>query len=659
MEVKRSSYNKLIELLQKDAKIQKPIKRRKLAKDTYSVDKSLFQQEEYSANKETAKTSIVHTEEVKKAKPEEISLKTENNKLSNSDSEEEEDYQDNYEQHYGDHDPNSLKNLISIVETKAWNVTNYEDPSLKLVSKSMTNDDCKESPIITHLNPSKIKKRIFESWTKLDENGEYLTELQSGFLHQFLQYRDILYTNRNIKDAREIRHIYALHVLNHVFIGRDHIIKNNAKIARAQATNKEINEIRDQGFTRPKVLILLPFKNSALDLVKILITLSGSQQQENRKRFFEEFDIPKEEETINPNKPADFLATFQGNIDDSFRIGIKFTRKTMKLYADFYSADIIIASPLGLRIIIGAEGDKKRDFDFLSSIELLIIDQCDTLLMQNWDHVEHIFDHLNLIPKEHHDCDFARVKNWYLDGNAKYLRQTLLFADYLTPEMNALYNTYLFNIAGKLKIKHLHQGSILDVIPQVQQIFIRIESSSLLDAGDARFKYFTEKTLPSLRKSAIINQAHTMIFISSYFDFVRLRNYFEDNAYSFASLCEYTPSPDVKRARAHFSNGKRDFLLYTERLHFFRRYQIRGVRHIVFYDLPDHPHFYSELLNLLSTTMGGSTSKSMASDMLTDDNLFSCQILFSKYDHLKLERIVGSNRVNRMLNANKNIFILS
>ena len=35
---------------------------------------------------------------------------------------------------------------------------------------------------------------------------------------------------------------------------------------------------------------------------------------------------------------------------------------------------MIIASVLGLRTIIGAEGDKERDFSFLSSVEVVYLD---------------------------------------------------------------------------------------------------------------------------------------------------------------------------------------------------------------------------------------------------------------------------------------------
>lgn len=59
----------------------------------------------------------------------------------------------------------------------------------------------------------------------------------------------------------------------------------------------------------------------------------------------------------------------------------------MRLYSPFYSSDIIVASPLGLRTLIGVDGDAHRDFDFLSSVELLVLEQSDVFLMQNWEHV--------------------------------------------------------------------------------------------------------------------------------------------------------------------------------------------------------------------------------------------------------------------------------
>ncbi|GAB5589241.1 rRNA-binding ribosome biosynthesis protein utp25 [Umbelopsis nana] len=559
--------------------------------------------------------------------------------------------------HFGDEQTQKMSSLVTKVDTKAWKAETIEDPILKSVTSFSVSDRPAAAlyppSSCTSLSDFGVKHRLHKSWPKVNQDcvgaeDKVMTPLQMSLFHAFNQYRDVAYCNRDTDNAKEIRRAYALHALNHITKTRDTVLKNNERISKAQKANRDIEEMRDQGFTRPKVLILLPFRNTVVDVVSSLIELSGSEQQEHKKRFFDEFNL-LEEEPEKTDKPIDYQETFNGNIDDHFRLGIKFTRKTMKLYSDFYSADIIIASPLGLRTVIGAEGDKKRDFDFLSSLEVIIMDQTQQFLMQNWDHIEHIMEHVNLIPKDAHGCDFSRVKNWYLDGRAKYLRQTLVFSDFLTPEINALFNKHMKNVGGKLKIKQSYEGTMIDVIAQVQQTFVRLEAQSLATADDLRFKHFVEKTLPTLQRSSI-TQSHTLIFIPSYFDFVRLRNYLEDNKYSYAHICEYTPTPQVSKARSDFFHGRVSFVLYTERFHFFRRYNIRGAHHVVFYGLPDHPQFYTEIVNYLALKAEASSAEEAA---------FSCSALFSRYDLLKLERIVGSERARKMCSSGKNLFAFS
>ena len=189
----------------------------------------------------------------------------------------------------------------------------------------------------------------------------------------------------------------------------------------------------------------------------------------NKKRFDQDFGtedtVRLQDKQKTKTKPEDFYQTFCGDTEDAFKIGLAVTKKTLKLYADFYSSDVILASPLGLRMVIGAEGDKDRDYDFLNSIEMMILDQADVIAMQNWDHLTHIFDHLHLQPLESHGVDFSRVRLWSLNQLSPYYRQTLMFSSCPMPEVNAILSKKCSNYAGSIKsINPCVKGSISTVL---------------------------------------------------------------------------------------------------------------------------------------------------------------------------------------------------
>eukprot|EP01129_Flabellula_baltica_P009880 TRINITY_DN4111_c0_g1_i1.p1 TRINITY_DN4111_c0_g1~~TRINITY_DN4111_c0_g1_i1.p1 ORF type:complete len:755 (+),score=165.76 TRINITY_DN4111_c0_g1_i1:111-2375(+) len=492
-----------------------------------------------------------------------------------------------------------------------------------------------------YLTKSRRKKLNNEQFRKEKMRiGDQLTEKQQMLFSVMSKYKDLLYI-KDREDSADTMSLYSLHALNHVLKRRDRISKHNSKIRGFKLTGEFVDvEFRDQGFTRPTVLIICPTRNKCFEIVNEIIRYappSVGERISNKKKFHSEFYS----ETYVPftPKPDDWFERFKGNIDDCFRVGLSIGRKNINLYSEFYHSDIIIASPLGMKLVL----EEKKNSDFLSSIEMLIIDDCDYYLMQNFDHLESVLEELNKIPEEYRDTDISRIKMWFLEEKAKDFRQTICISEVLQVRINSIMNKYTSNYEGMYKFLKDHNNesnfAIAQVVPKVEQLFQRIEVKSFSELSDARYEYFVTKVYPYIRSDL---QKGVLIFVPSYFDYVRVRNFLRKKRktrdLTFVQCCEYTPGNHVSRNRSNFYHGKRDWMLYTERFHFFNRYAIRGIKKIVFYSPPIYGDYYTEMLNLLPPHG-------------------SSLMLFTKFDVMQIEPLIGAERTQRLILSEKNIHL--
>ncbi len=217
---------------------------------------------------------------------------------------------------------------------------------------------------------------------------------------------------------------------------------------------------------------------------------------------------------------------------------------------------------------------------------------------------------------------------------------------------------------------------------------MRVEGLGAPTEADANlFDRFITDIWPKIKETSV--SGRTIIFVQSYFNFVRIRNYFKRRYVSYASCCEFTKPGDVSRARSDFYHGRVKFLLVTERFHYYRRYHFRGARSIVWYGVPTCAHFYSELLSQLDPTAGAGTSSTAPTDTgkggkdktgkttsssttssssssssssgtsgITVGSLSSLMI-YTKNEAMMLERVVGTETCATMITSAQTIHVAS
>ena len=512
--------------------------------------------------------------------------------------------------------------------------------------------------------------------------------ISKEILPVLLSYADVFIDGRTHKNDCDILQSVLIHVAVHIMRSRVKQIKHDQKLKAVKAEEKMNKTVKsnkksrgkdkfplpsldtkasityqDQGYCRPRILILCPFRHSCKQIVELLISILGPHTTvANMDKFEDEYGPGSDDETEEYDKgmkkPEDWRAIFKDNMDDDFKLGIKIhpgqgkgvgadKGVKLKLYSDFYQSDIIVASPLGLRLVVDSSKGK-LNFDFLSSLEVVYLHQADVLFMQNWDHAEYILKNINKLPQSDHEIDFSRVRPYFLEGNGNKHKQVIINSAFNEPLVQASFRDHAQSIAGIIKVKKdWNDGNITQVSSRVNQVFTLFKTPSFSENEDARFQYFRDNILSKLIAT---NQSRTLIVTPSYISYVRVRNEMIKRDANAAYVCEYSRDSEISRGRSRFYQGINHLLLYSGRSHFFNRYKIRGAMHLIFYSLPEYAQFYPEIVNIIGD---------IPSDAKNDanNNVTSCTVLFTQYEKMALERLVGKERCDHIFSSDKTTFM--
>ncbi|CDR97665.1 -U3 small nucleolar RNA-associated protein 25 [Babesia bigemina] len=435
------------------------------------------------------------------------------------------------------------------------------------------------------------------------------------FFNCMNSYLDVFYAGCKVTDVSSMRFLMALHAANH--------------ICKSVTSTVE----QSHGFTRPRVLYICGLKCMARDFIQHLVTLLSVKKGDPKvEKFYEEYDLPEEDTAAQvssfskTHKSLDYVETFSGNQDDAFKMGLRYQGGMLHLYTPFYTSDIIVTSPLGIKIML----QEDEEYDFLSSIEVLLIDRMDVLKFQNWQFFIEVFEKLNRPLKKWRDADLSRLRVSTIDGQSEVYRQTVGLSCTQHFVFNAFFKR-LVNRRGFIKLASVPTQDFVLLGSQlrVKQLFIKVAASSVTDADGSLLNYFLKNMLNSIQGIGGV-----LVVLGDYTHFLRVKKELKMANFEYLPCHESNSSKQMLFARQQFQAGKTPVVLTTSRLLFFKRYVIKGTCRVLFVVPPDYPEIYREAFRML--------------DLSKNNALVT---LYTRFHAHQLEPIVGAAKVHKLVSA--------
>ena len=194
----------------------------------------------------------------------------------------------------------------------------------------------------------KIKILVFNLRVSLQ-----LTDEAADLYKTLMTYKDFSYPKISSENVSSVNNVITLHVLNHVMRARSLVVANNRFLRDLDCEDDEdfdVDLYRDQSITRPSVLILTPFKNTAYNIFKTIEKLFVATEKKHvvvrKNRFKSEFGPQGEFVSFSHSFKTLIILPNQENLFRFVALLLEFSEHILRSRKKFSTTYAIVAFSL-------------------------------------------------------------------------------------------------------------------------------------------------------------------------------------------------------------------------------------------------------------------------------------------------------------------------